>query len=63
MYVILNINVVFIFNSCNVISIINLGIGYIFEALQFHLLKYIQPFTVSQTIQSTPRQSISFQKV
>ncbi|KAE9544774.1 hypothetical protein AGLY_000316 [Aphis glycines] len=38
-------------------------IGYIFEALQFHLLKYLQPFTVSQTIQSTPRQSISFQKV
>ncbi|XP_050065507.1 ring canal kelch homolog [Aphis gossypii] len=36
---------------------------YINEALQFHLLKYLQPFTVSQTIRSTPRQSIGFQKV
>ncbi|XP_050053371.1 ring canal kelch homolog [Aphis gossypii] len=36
---------------------------YINESLQFHLLKYLQPFTVSQTIRSTPRQSIGFQKV
>ncbi|KAF0764307.1 kelch-like protein 20 isoform X1, partial [Aphis craccivora] len=36
---------------------------YIIEALQFHLLKNLKPFTVSQTIRSTPRQSIGFQKV
>ncbi|CAH1710740.1 unnamed protein product [Aphis gossypii] len=36
---------------------------YIIEALQFHLLKYLEPLTVSQTIRRTPRQSIGFQKV
>ncbi|KAE9545636.1 hypothetical protein AGLY_001179 [Aphis glycines] len=44
-------------------SLLKISKDYINKALQFHLLKYLQPFTVSQSIRSTPRQSIGFLKV
>ncbi|XP_025192493.1 kelch-like protein 2 [Melanaphis sacchari] len=37
--------------------------GYVFEALEFFVLKSVHPFTIPQMIRSTPRQSGSLQKV
>eukprot|EP00102_Acyrthosiphon_pisum_P021695 XP_016658905.1 PREDICTED: ring canal kelch homolog isoform X2 [Acyrthosiphon pisum] len=36
---------------------------YVFEALQFYVLKSVYPFTIPQTIRSTPRKSGGLQKI
>jgi len=47
----------------SVITITFLGNFYVIEALHFHLLKSVNPFTNPKTVWSTPRHSEELQKV
>jgi len=43
----------------NMLFIIHLGKDFVIEALQFHLVKFLQLFTILQTIQSIPRHCLN----